>query len=142
MLDSFADYDALSKRIQALPCPPGSSQERVQAAIRMRANIFLQQHMFPLQALPKPKLNRKPSAGEKGGGGSTGTSDAGETDVDAQLAMQLQPLLEQEKLLESMVAEARQRRKFEDARTLQSNLEEIRAEIDKLLQHGQVGVAN
>lgn len=51
LLDSFAQYDKLSKQIRALPCPngPGSSQDRVQAAIRTRANIFLQKNMFPLQ---------------------------------------------------------------------------------------------
>jgi rabenosyn-5 len=42
-------------------------------------------------------------------------------------------LLEQEALLESFVEEAKARRKFEDARTLKSNLHEIRAEIDKLV---------
>lgn len=133
LLDAFADYDALSKRIVALPCAQGGSQERVQAAIRTRANLFLQQHMFPLQALPRPAAAvRKKSTGSGGGGGEA-------LDVDAQLAMALQPLLEQEKLLESMVEEARARRKFEDARTIQANLEEIRVEIDRILESGQVG---
>lgn len=49
LLDSFADYDALSKRIRTLPCPPGSPQDRVQLAILTRANLFLQKNMFPLQ---------------------------------------------------------------------------------------------
>jgi len=51
LLESFAQYDKLSKRIRALPCTngPGSSQDRVQAAILTRANLFLQKNMFPLQ---------------------------------------------------------------------------------------------
>ena len=51
LLEAFAEYDAISKRIRRLPCPdgPGSSQDRVQAAILNRANIFLQKNMFPLQ---------------------------------------------------------------------------------------------
>lgn len=51
LLESFAQYDRLSKEIRALSCPngPGSSQDRVQAAIMTRANLFLQKNMFPLQ---------------------------------------------------------------------------------------------
>ncbi|KAH7107497.1 hypothetical protein BKA62DRAFT_610430 [Auriculariales sp. MPI-PUGE-AT-0066] len=143
LVDAFADYDALSKRIQALPCAEGSSQERVQSAIRTRANLFLQQHMIPLQALPKPVPQRAGTSGIVDSGASATSSatgnSVGEADVDRELAMQLQPLLEQEKFLESMVAEARQRRKFEDAKTLQANLEEIRSEIDKILESGRVG---
>ncbi|KZV86546.1 FYVE-domain-containing protein [Exidia glandulosa HHB12029] len=133
LLDAFADYDALSKRIIGLPCAPGSSQERVQTSIRTRANLFLQQHMFPLQALPRPSTGKKKANG-------TGAATAVE-DVDAKLAMALQPLLEQEKLLESMVEEARSRRKFEDARTIQTSLEEIRVEIDRILESGQVALS-
>ncbi len=50
LLDAFAQYDALAKRIRKLPTSgPGSSQDRVLAAVHTRANIFLQKHMFPLQ---------------------------------------------------------------------------------------------
>lgn len=50
LLDAFAQYDALAKRIRALPTSgPGSSQDRVLAAVHTRANVFLQKHMFPLQ---------------------------------------------------------------------------------------------
>jgi len=51
LLEAFAEYDALSKRIRNLPCPsgPGSSQDRVQMAVLTRANLFLQKNMFPLQ---------------------------------------------------------------------------------------------
>ena len=51
LLEAFAQYDALAKRMRKLPCPggPGSSQDRVQQAIILRANNFLQKNMFPLQ---------------------------------------------------------------------------------------------
>lgn len=55
-------------------------------------------------------------------------------DIDADLALVLQPLLEQEALLESFVEEARSQRKFEDVKTLKVNLAEIRQEIERLLQ--------
>lgn len=54
--------------------------------------------------------------------------------VDADLALILQPLLEQEALLESFVEEAQNQRKFEDVKTLKVNLAEIRQEIERLLQ--------
>jgi len=59
-------------------------------------------------------------------------------DSDATLAHSLQPLLEQEALLESYAEEAIQARKFEDAKTLRTNLDEIRAEISKLSRGGKI----
>ena len=49
------------------------------------------------------------------------------------MARVLQPLLEQEALLETFVEEAKAHRKFEDVKTLKSNLREIRAEIERIL---------
>ena len=51
LVEAFAQYDALAKRIRMLPCPQGqnSSQDRIQTAILTRANLFLQKNMFPLQ---------------------------------------------------------------------------------------------
>lgn len=54
------------------------------------------------------------------------------------MARVLQPLLEQEALLESFVEEAKAHRKFEDAQTLKANLNEIRAEIDRILANAEV----
>ncbi|KAG6379195.1 FYVE zinc finger-domain-containing protein [Boletus reticuloceps] len=124
ILDDLASYDAISKRIRKIPCTPGSSQDRIQLAIRTRADLFLQKNMFPLQTLPKAK-KQVPSP------------DAATplVDPDSELAHALQPLLEQEALLESFVGEAMAHRKFEDAKTLKANLKEIRAEVDRMLQN-------
>ena len=54
-------------------------------------------------------------------------------DPDSAVAYALQPLLEQETLLESFVEEAQAQRKFEDVKTLKMNLAEIRQEIEKIL---------
>ncbi|EPQ58360.1 hypothetical protein GLOTRDRAFT_24482, partial [Gloeophyllum trabeum ATCC 11539] len=132
LLDSFAQYDALAKRIRKLPCAKGSSQERVQAAVSARANLFLQQHMLPLQSLSRPR-HKPESATSTGASSPVSERDAPAVDPDSALARRLQPLLEQEALLETFVAEALARRKFEDARTLKLNLREIRAEIERML---------
>lgn len=55
-------------------------------------------------------------------------------DMDSTIAHRLQPLLEQESLLESFIAEAAMQRKFEDVKTLKGNLAEIRHEIERLLE--------
>ena len=56
------------------------------------------------------------------------------------MALLVQPLLEQEALLESFVEEANARRKFEDVQTLKANLVEIREEIDRIIVNAQSGM--
>jgi len=53
--------------------------------------------------------------------------------MDSVQAKRLQPLLEQETLLESFIEEAQAQRKFEDLKALKINLAEIRQEIERLL---------
>lgn len=50
----------------------------------------------------------------------------------------LQPLLEQEALLEHYVGEANAARKFEDARALKASLADIRGEIARVIGEGEV----
>ncbi|KDQ11711.1 hypothetical protein BOTBODRAFT_35144 [Botryobasidium botryosum FD-172 SS1] len=149
LLAAFSDYDTLAKKIRALPCAPGGSQDRIQHAIFIRANAFLQQNMFPLQALPKSP--KPPTKGSSSLSVSSGISTPTPTqtpppgrpiyaiDPDSALAHSLQPLLEQEALLETFIREAREQRKFEDARTLKTNLEELRVEISKVLAGAKIG---
>ncbi|KXN85490.1 Rabenosyn-5 [Leucoagaricus sp. SymC.cos] len=138
ILEAFTQYDALAKKIKELPCPNGlqSSQGRVQSAILMRANLFLQKNMFPLQSLPNPARNK----GKEPGGPSApdqsmlgGPIEGAGIDPDSELAQALQPLLEQEALLESFIEEATAQRKFEDVKSLRVNLKEIRSEIENML---------
>ncbi|GBE82073.1 predicted protein [Sparassis crispa] len=134
LLDAFGQYDVLAKRIRQLPPPggPGSSQDRIQQAILARANLFLQKHMFPLQALPKPQKAASPQATPQ-------DREEQVIDPDSEVAHVLQPLLEQEALLETFVEEAKAHRKFEDAKTLKANLREIRAEIERILVNAESG---
>ena len=83
------------------------------------------------QSLPKPKK----------AGSSSATSPAPAEDQiidpDSEVARVLQPLLEQEALLETFVEEAKAHRKFEDVKTLKNNLREIRAEIERILANAE-----
>ncbi|KAJ3905362.1 FYVE zinc finger-domain-containing protein [Lentinula edodes] len=181
LLQVFAKYDALAKRIRNLPCgiqgkgSKGSqsdkgikakgtkgeynintSQERVQAAIALRAARFLEARMVGLGAVPssvsaaqgkREKSNSKdsnmgtsPSIGIHPSSSSAiissssfSPSSSASQNLDATLQKTLQPLLEQESLLESYIAEATKARKFEDAKILRGNLREIRGEIGRVV---------
>ena len=87
--------------------------------------------MFDLQSLPTPRSSAGNSATPHVAIG-TDTSNLF-VDIDSVQAKQLQPLLEQEALLESFIEEARAHRKFEDLKALKINLAEIRQEIERLL---------
>ncbi|KAG8888276.1 carboxypeptidase Y-deficient [Tulasnella sp. 332] len=158
LLEMFAEYDAISKRVRALPCATGGSQDRLQAAITTRANLFLQQHMLPLKSLAAFSQKQKHCQTSSQSSSATASSNNDPTtpnghssgryqnaldaiplmDSDSALALSLQPLLEQEALLESYVEDAMQARKFEDAKTIKMNLNEIRVEIDKIARGGKV----
>ncbi|GLB35070.1 putative rabenosyn Rab binding domain [Lyophyllum shimeji] len=135
LLEAFGQYDALARRIRKLPCPngPGSSQDRVQVAIMTRASIFLQKNMFPLQSLPTPKTSTPANS-------PPGDPGPHQLDPGSKMALALQPLLEQEALLETFVEEAKAQRKFEDVKTLKTNLREIRAEIERIVANADTGM--
>ncbi|QRV99991.1 Zinc finger, FYVE-type protein [Ceratobasidium sp. AG-Ba] len=131
LIDRFHEYDRLSKRLQSLPCPPGGSQERVQMAVGARANLFLQKNMFPLQSLPKMKQIAKKAAESESAPSPVDSDSSFMAALDPGHAVQ--PLLEQEALLEQMLSEAQAARKIEDAIILKKNLAEIRDEIRKIV---------
>lgn len=88
-----------------------------------------------MQTLPKPARQTNSSSSTP----STLTLPLNETtiDPDSELAHALQPLLEQEALLETFVQEATSKRKFEDAQILRDNLKEIRGEIDRVVANAE-----
>lgn len=72
---------------------------------------------------------------------TSSTPEEPQIDPESELARTLQPLLEQEALLESFVEEAKAHRKFEDAKTLKTSLQEIRAEINRIVANADASVA-
>ncbi|KZT53975.1 hypothetical protein CALCODRAFT_439309, partial [Calocera cornea HHB12733] len=133
ILDTFADYDKIAGRILGLPCTKGGEEERVQRAVWMRSRALLQKEMG---GLPLPTSHRKSKSrgGSLPGSGHDSPVSLSLPDPDAELAHRLQPLLEQEALLDQYVAEATAARKFEDARALRQSLEEIREEVGRLVR--------
>ncbi|UZJ57088.1 hypothetical protein CBS101457_006408 [Exobasidium rhododendri] len=64
LLANFANYDLVAKKIRNLDDAGNVSLARIKMAIWTKANLFLQQNMFPLQSLPKtsPSKKEKPKA--------------------------------------------------------------------------------
>ncbi|KAF8319345.1 hypothetical protein DL93DRAFT_2225285 [Clavulina sp. PMI_390] len=122
-----------------------SAQERVQLAVWTRAVNFMQMHVGLMQRLPKPPTHKHSSSSvsrsQSQSGSSTPATPENEKvviDTDAAAAHSLQPLLEQEALLESFIQEASAQRKFEDVKSLKGSLVEIRAEIARMVAASDV----
>ncbi|WVQ79874.1 hypothetical protein IAT38_001974 [Cryptococcus sp. DSM 104549] len=134
----FTQYEHLCKRISGMPCEEGGSQAQVQGAVARSAAAFMGKEMMKLQAIPKLQ-KRAADARRKSmvvlettlGGLDGEERDQG---VVEDVAVMLQPLLEQEAQLEIYIADANAQRKYEDGKALQEALKEIRAEIDRVTQ--------
>lgn len=131
LLDSFAAFDAISKRINMLPAH-SSSMRRLQANIHIAANHYLQRNMFPLQMLPRI-LNpeSKSKKGSKANGKAQSPSPQVQEEMD-NVKAQLSAYEEQRALVSGFVKEAQRQRKFDDVRTLKISLSELESEIDRL----------
>ncbi|KAH8554952.1 FYVE zinc finger-domain-containing protein [Umbelopsis sp. PMI_123] len=131
LLDSFAAFDAISKRINMLPAH-SSSMRRLQANIHIAANHYLQRNMFPLQMLPRIlNPDSKSKKGSKANGRTRTPSPHAQAEID-DLNAQLAAFEEQKSLVAGFVKEAQRQRKFDDVRTLKVSLSELEGEIDRL----------
>ncbi|CAB5183813.1 19868_t:CDS:10 [Rhizophagus irregularis] len=154
LLDNFAQFDAISKRINSL-LTYSESERRLQSNIHLAANQYLQQNMLPLSVLPKmfKKDQTQNTNGQQygyfdddddsseaipafaafanGRPRSLSMSSTKSVKEEEQLRQQLEAFLEQEKRLEEFIQEATRKRKFDDLKTLKTSLDEIKLEIDK-----------
>ncbi|OCF45785.1 hypothetical protein I317_00273 [Kwoniella heveanensis CBS 569] len=164
LLTLFAQYEHLSKRIGGLTCTEGSSQAVVQSAVARSAAGFLAKEMVKLQALQRIQkkaalakrksmnMNIKeltlsetmtPSSSndgfDDGLGAGAGAGDDGDQGMVEDVAVMLQPLLEQEAQLESYIADANAQRKYEDSKALSEALRDIKSEIERITNSVSVG---
>ena len=125
LLDDFAAYDTISKRIFSLPAR-SASLKRLHTNIHIAATHYLQKHMFPLQRLPKILKPLRNSLSE------TVNGDGKKSKRATELQEQIKVLEEQSAQVEKFVADAQGKRKFDDVKTLKVSLDDLRGEIDKL----------
>ncbi|WWC68141.1 uncharacterized protein I206_102064 [Kwoniella pini CBS 10737] len=149
LLTLLTQYEHLSKRIGNLHCDEGSSQAVVQSAVARSAAAFLAREMVKLQTLQKLQkraANAKRKSmrihelslsdslnGSLDGSGSTTPTSELEREVE-DIAVILQPLLEQEAQLETYISDANAQRKYEDSKALNEALKEIKLEIERITQ--------
>ncbi|WVQ75855.1 hypothetical protein IAR50_005488 [Cryptococcus sp. DSM 104548] len=139
LVSLFTQYEHLSKRLSNLPCSEASgSQAVVQGNIARSAAAFMAREMGRLQAIPR--LQKRAAEAKKKGMvinevtlSQLDLEEAEEAESGAKdVAVLLQPLLEQEAQLELYIADANAQRKYEDGKALQQALNEIRAEISRV----------
>jgi len=144
LTDAFSQYATAARRIKDLPTISSTStQARLQMSVYNHASRFLHVHMLPLKSLPK-LLKRAESVPSPLGTPSqdsphqrTGTPDGqvsaplmAELETkEASLRSRLVVLQEQQFLVGEMLADARRRRRFEEADALSRNVQEINSEI-------------
>ncbi|KAF9436647.1 carboxypeptidase Y-deficient [Entomortierella beljakovae] len=140
LLDDFALFDAISKKIAKLPAH-SQHQKHLHSNLYWWATQYLQTNMFPLSVIPKvfgnggkesknlgtssPALSTSPAPSITSG--IQDSSQDNETEIN-KLAM-LSVLEEQRQRVESYIEEANRKRKFDDAKSLKISLEDLENEI-------------
>ncbi|KAL8651100.1 MAG: hypothetical protein Q9226_004858 [Calogaya cf. arnoldii] len=150
LTDSFGQYNVAARRIRDLPTD-SPTQQRLQKAIFQQAGSFLHIHMLPLKALPNIMKHAAPSDrltpnGKPSGAlasikfndidtvsqaSSSSAISAMEVEERA-LREQLIVLEEQRFMVQEQIAEASNRRKFDEVSSLSQNVEDLGREIDKV----------
>ncbi|KAG2171763.1 hypothetical protein INT43_008143, partial [Umbelopsis isabellina] len=132
LLDSFAAFDTISKRIKMLPAH-SSSMRRLQANIHIAANHYLQRNMFPLQMLPRILNPENKDKSPKSNGKAVAQSPSPKKQAEIEeLQLQLSTYEEQLALVTGFVKDAQRQRKFDDVKTLKMSLNELESEVERL----------
>ncbi|KAF9982989.1 carboxypeptidase Y-deficient [Mortierella antarctica] len=135
LLDDFALFDAISKKIAKLPAH-SQHQKQLHTNLYWWATQYLQTNMFPLSVIPKVfgKDTKTQGPGSLSSSPSLSSSSprldsAQENEAAIESLAQLAVLEEQRRLVESYIEEASRKRKFDDVKSLTMSLEELESEI-------------
>ena len=126
LLDLFAQYDAISKRIIQNPSS-SPTDVRIQTAMNHAAIQFLQANMLPLQSLPKILKGKEKSPLATAGNGN-GLSEGKEKELKEKMMV----LEEQKYLVENMVERARKGRRVEEVDALRESIGDLETEIGRI----------
>lgn len=145
LMDAFAQFDAVAKRIRDLPTE-SPTQQKLQKAVYQQAYSFLSLHMLPLRSLPKILKHAAPQGRPHAGGAlasikyndTTAGSVVSSSEVSAleteekELRERLIILEEQKFMVSEMVANATKHRRFDEVSSLAQNLDDLSTEIDQI----------
>ena len=144
LLDDFALFDSISKKIAKLPAH-SQHQKQLHTNLYWWATQYLQTNMFPLSVIPKVfggKDGQKQLQGSGTPSSSSsspapsisspamGSSQDNEAEIEA--LAKLAVMEEQRQLVESYMKEASRKRNFEDVKSLHQSLEELDKEISAI----------
>ncbi|KAF2402097.1 hypothetical protein EJ06DRAFT_374208 [Trichodelitschia bisporula] len=142
LTDAFVQYEGAARRIRDLPTS-SPTQARLQKAVYQQATSFLHLHMLPLKALPRILKHASPHGAGKPALASIRLNDL-DTGSQASSALEsmeaeerelrerLVVLEEQRFIVGEMLADAKKKRRFDEAASLGQNVEDLAAEIDRL----------
>jgi hypothetical protein len=119
LLDSFSRYDSVARKIIAMPTQ-SKTEERLAKQIFQVAAQFLQEHMLPLRALPKVLGKQHVIT----------IDDKKQQAEVSSLRNQLIVMEEQKFLVENMIKEAKDHRKYDEVVPLEKSLEDLEHEIN------------
>jgi hypothetical protein len=119
LLDSFSRYDSVARKIIAMPTQ-SKTEERLAKQIFQVAAQFLQEHMLPLRALPKILGKQHVIT----------VDDKKQQAEVSNLRNQLIVMEEQKFLVENMIKEAKDHRKYDEVVPLEKSLEDLEHEIN------------
>lgn len=122
LLDTFSQLDSAARRVGALE-GLSTTEERLQQQIYTAAVSFLQEKMLPLKTLPKV-LGSEATAPEP-------TKPRPPANYKA-LQQQLVVMEEQRFMVENMMLEAKQRRKYDELAPLEVSVKDLDKEIEIL----------
>ncbi|KAF9921855.1 carboxypeptidase Y-deficient [Linnemannia zychae] len=134
LLDDFALFDAISKKIARLPTH-SQHQKQLNTNLYWWATQYLQTNMFPLSVIPKVFGKNKPQGSSSSGSASPVPStsspqpDATDNEAEIETLAQLAVMEDQRRLVESYIEEANRKRKFDDVKSLKISLDELENEI-------------
>ena len=161
LMDSFTQYDIAARRIRDLPTT-SPAQQKLQKAVYQQASSFLHLHMLPLKTLPKilkhatphgnarpngaPLPNGRPHTGsalasikynslnlEASSQISSASSQISALEAEEKSLRERLIVLEEQKFFVSeMIADAKNRRKFDEVAALAGNVEDLGREIDSV----------
>ncbi|KAG0369774.1 carboxypeptidase Y-deficient [Gamsiella multidivaricata] len=136
LLDDFALFDSISKKIMKLPAH-SQHQKQLHTNLYWWATQYLQTNMFPLSVIPKmfgkdPKQVGASSPSPSSPAPSISSSmpdSAQDNEAAIESLAQLAVMEEQRRLVESYIKEASRKRKFDDVKSLKMSLEDLENEI-------------
>ncbi len=123
LIDLFGGFDTLSKRLAGIGVE--GAEGTVQLYMIRWANTYLQTNMLPLQTLPRV-LNSSTESSSNAGTSAEGLSEKEEVEIRDTLIV----LEEQRFLVQNMLHEAKNRRKFDEMDALQASLADLDIEIN------------